>query len=223
MAASGFIAIAILISLSVAEVSFAQSRSSFGGRLLRSGSDGSADDPFTSKDRDNVPESVRTRFDNFVRCRATFRSRLPAPKTFFEKAASTRQWALERALTCLSTGSAIAVQATEYARNARILYEWERLPSAPIEEASYAEEYIAQYPDSPFASYLYLFAAERWRYAFEFFARARDAKGVVSSSAKYRDLIALARKADPLIKLVADDLDGMPYLATDVARHPRDP
>jgi hypothetical protein len=113
--------------------------------------------------------------------------------------------------------------ATEYARSARILYEWEGLPSSPIDEATYAEEYIAKNPNSPFASYLYLFAAERWRYAFELFARDRNAKGVVDSAAKYRDLIALARKADPLIQLVADDLDEMPYLATDVARHPRDP
>ena len=144
MFASGFIAIAVLISLSVAEVSFGQSRSSFGGRLLRSVSDASPDDPLTSKDRGNVPELVRTRFDNFVRCRATFRSRLPLPKTFFEKAASTHQRTLERALTCLFTGPAIAALATEYAGNARILYEWEGLPSSPIEEASYAEEYIAR-------------------------------------------------------------------------------
>ena len=220
---SGFIAIAILISLFVAEGSFAQGRSLFGGRLWRSVSDWSAGDPFASKDRSNVPESVRARFDNFVRCRATFRSGLAPPKTFFEKAASDHRRAVERALTCLFTGPAIAALATEYARNTRILYEWEALPSSPIEEASYAEEYIAEHPHSPFASYLYLFAAERWRYAYEFFARDRDAKGAVSSSAKYRELIALARKADPLILLVADDLDGIRYLATDVARHPRDP
>jgi hypothetical protein len=108
-AAAGFIAIAILIALSVGEISFAQNRSLFGGRLLRSVSDGSTDDPLTSRDRDNVPESVRARFNDFVQCRATFRSRLPAPKTFFEKAASTHQRTLERALTC-SVGYRVRTQ-----------------------------------------------------------------------------------------------------------------
>ena len=30
-------------------------------------------------------------------------------------------------------------------------------------------------------------------------------------------------KADPFIQLIADDLDGLRYLTTDVGRHPRDP
>jgi hypothetical protein len=219
----GAAAVAIVISLSATGLSEAQGVPSFGGRLYHSVSDASTDSPFTNNDRASVPVSLRVRFDNFVRCRASFRSGLPSPTTFFEKAASTHQRTLERALTCLFVTPGIAAAATEYARNARILYEWEGEPSSPIEEATYAEAYVAEHPRSPFVPYLYLFAAERWRYAFEYFARDRDSEGVASSSTKYRDLIARARIADPLIRLVANDLDEQPYLDSDVGRHPRDP
>lgn len=215
--------IAIVISFSAAPLSEAQEIHSFGGRLYHSVFDGSPDTSLTNNDRANVPISLRVRFDDFVRCHASFRSSLPAPTTFFQNAASIRQRAVERALTCLFVNTGIAAAATEYARNARILYEWEGMPDSPIEEASYAEAYVAEHPRSPLLPYLYLFAAQRWRCAFEYFVRDRDSEGIINSSAKYRDLIARARKADPLIQLVANDLDGLPYLTSDVGRHPRDP
>jgi hypothetical protein len=86
----------------------------------------------------------------------------------------------------------------------------------------YAEAYIAEHPRSQFVPQLYVFAEQRWRCAFEFFAGERDAEGIARSSAKYRELIAHAREADPFIRLVADDLDEQPYLTTDVGKHPRD-
>ena len=113
--------------------------------------------------------------------------------------------------------------ATEYAQRAQLYDEWEGLPSSPIGEADHAETYIAEHPGSPFVSYLYLFAAARWRYAFEFYVRDRNAEGIAQSTAKYRDLIARARDADPLIQLIADDMDGLRFLSSDVGRHPRDP
>jgi len=216
-------AVAVIMSLWAPGLSHAQSIPSFGGRLYRSVSDGSTDSPFTNEDRTNLPGSLRVRFDNFVRCRASFHSGLPQPATFLEKAASTHQRALERALACLFANPRIAAVVREYVRNARLLYEWEGMPSSPIEEANYAETYIAEHPRSPFVPYLYLFAAERWRCAFEYFVRGRDSEGIASSSAKYRELIARAREADPLIRLIANDLDEQPYLTSDVGRHPRDP
>lgn len=215
--------LAIVMLLSGLGVSDAQTTQSFGGRLYRSVSDGGAQRLLTNSDRNKVPVSLRVRYDHFVRCRASFRSGLPPPKTFFGKAASTHQRALERALACLFEGPDVAAAATEYAGNARILYEWEGLSSSPIEEADYAEAYIAEHPRSRFVPYLYLFAVERWRYAFEFFVGERDAEGIAQSSAQYRELIARAREADPFIRLVADDLDEQPYLTTDVGKHPRDP
>lgn len=117
----------------------------------------------------------------------------------------------------------VAAAATEYTGKAHILYEWEGLSSSPIEEADYAEAYIAEHPRSQFVPYLYLFAAARWRYAFEFFVGERNPEGIAHSSVKYRELIARAREADPFIRLVADDLDEQRYLTTDVGKHPRDP
>ena len=108
-----------------------------------------------------------------------------------------------------------------YTHHARILYEWEGLSDSPIEEAQYAEVFIAANRDSPFVPYLNLFVAERWRYAFEYANQERNASQVALSAGKYREFIARARAADPLIRLVADDLDGIPFLAVDTGRHPR--
>ena len=172
-------------------------------------------------DRDKVPASLRLRFDSFVRCRAGFRSTLPVSIMAREHGDFGRHPTLERTLSCLFPENATG--ATEYARRAELYYEWEGLPSSPIGEAHHAETYISEHPGSPFVPYLYLFAAARWRYAFEFYAGDRDAKGIAESAAKYRDLIARARKSDPLIRLIADDLDGLRFLSSDVGRHPRDP
>ena len=215
-------AVAIVVLLAAERFSDAQTTPSFGGRLYRSVSDGGTARLLTNTDRNKVPVSLRVRYDHFVRCRASFRSSLPKPKTFFEEAASTRRQALERALACLFASRRVATAATEYVRNARILYEWEGLSSSPIAEAEYAEAYIAKYPRSPFASYLYLFIAERWRFAFEYSVRDRDSEGIARSSAKYREFIARAREADPFIRLVANDLDEQPYLTSDIGTHPRD-
>ena len=207
--------------MSYADVCVAQAVSTFGGRLYRSVSDRSIKSPLRSSDRDKVPASIRLRFDRFVQCRAVFRSRLPVSKRAWEQGDFGHYSTLERTLRCLFPGNGTA--ATEYARRAELYYEWEGLPSSPIGEARHAETYISEHPDSPFVPYLYLFAAARWRYAFEFYALDRDAKGVAESAAKYRELIARARKADPFIQVIADDLDGLRFLSSDVGRHPRDP
>ena len=214
-------AVTALLLMSHADVCAAQAAPMFGGRLYRSVSDRSIKSPLRRSDRDKVPASLRLRFDRFVQCRAVFQSMLPVPRIAREQGDFGRQSTLERTLSCLFPGNATA--ATEYARRAELYYEWEGLPDAPIGEAHHAETYISQHPDSPFVPYLYLFAAARWRYAFEFYALDRDAKGVADSAAKYRDLIDRARKSDPLIRLIADDLDELRFLSSDVGRHPRDP
>ena len=102
--------------------------------MYRSVFDGATERLLTNVDRNNIPVLLRARYGHFVRCRASFRSGLSQPPTFFAKAASTHQRALERAFACLFARQGVAAAATEYAGNARILYEWEGLSSSPIEE-----------------------------------------------------------------------------------------
>jgi hypothetical protein len=214
-------AVTAVLVMSLADVCEAQAVSTFGGRLYRSVSDRSIKSPLHNSDRDKVPVSLRPRFDRFVRCRAVFTSALPVSKMAREQGDFGHHSTLERALTCLFPEHGIA--ATEYARRAELYYEWEGLSSSPIGEADHAETYIAEHPASPFVPYLYVFAAERWRCAFEFYVRDRDAEGIAESAAKYRDLVARARTADSLIQLIADDMDGLRFLSSDVGKHPRDP
>jgi hypothetical protein len=191
----------------------------FYGRLYRAVS--SADrNLLAAADARHVPPSVRPRFQRFVKCHATFRSRLPAAKDFFTNAALPKRRAMERAIACLSEAPGIAKLATDYAARARILYEWEGLSSSPLEEAAYAEQYLGDVSDSPIAPYLYLFIAERARYAYEFLTREGDPSGAAEQAAQYRTFIVRARQ-DPLVALVADDLDGLAFLRQDVGKHPK--
>jgi hypothetical protein len=210
----------LLIAVFALEVGWAQPRIDFNGRLYRAVAEWGSKSSFTTDDRVALTPALRSRLDQFVRCRAAFRSGLPKPENFFASAARPHQLALERALACLLEGPGIASLATEYVRGARILYEWEGLAESPLEESDYAEAYIARNSDSPFVPYLYLFAAVRVRCAFEFYARDGDASKVASTASRYRRLLALAREADPFIRLVADDMDGAKFLAVDVGKHP---
>ena len=169
-----------------------------------------------------VPVPLRPRFQRFLRCHATFRSRLPKPRDFFSEAALPKEQAVERAIACLVEAPNAAQLATDYAAKARILYEWEGLSSSPLEEAEYAEQYINDHGDSPLVPYLCLFVAERLRYAFEYLNQQKNPMEATAVAARYRSYIGRARRADPIVALAADDLDGLPFLSRDVGKHPRD-
>jgi len=157
-----------------------------------------------------------------MQCMAAFRSRLPEGTTFFARAALPHQRTLERALVCLVEAPRIAELAADYTRRARIFYEWEGLSSSPLAEGEFAEAYIVDHQDSPLVPYLNLFVAERMRSAFELLAGERDQAGMVAAAKRYRTFIDRARKADPMIGLVADDLDGLAFVYANVGKHPRD-
>jgi hypothetical protein len=215
------IALQLILAVAWSPVA-AQSQPRFDGRLYRAVAEWGTANPFTVGDRERVPVALRPSLERFMRCHSTFVSRLPKPDSFFATAALNKQRALERALACLSDHAGIADLATRYARDARILYEWEGMASSPLEEADFAEAYITSNVASPLAPYLYLFTAARVRCAFEFYARDGDSAEIMTMAARYRRLLERARNADPFVRLIADDMDGMRFLVSDVGRHPRD-
>ena len=194
----------------------------FEGRLYAVVSSWTPAERLTRNDAARVTPSLRPRFERFMRCQATFRSRLPDTNEFFRKAALPHQRVLERALACLIEAPRIAELSADYATHARILYEWEGLSSSPLEEASYAEAWTAGHRDSPLVPYLYLFVAERARYAFELLDGEKDLMGMTAVAAQYRAFIDRARSADPMVALVANDLDGLTFVYRNVGKHPRD-
>ncbi len=73
----------------------------FEGRLYAVVSSWTPAERLTRNDAARVTPSLRPRFERFMRCQATFRSRLPDTNEFFRKAALPHQRVLERALACL--------------------------------------------------------------------------------------------------------------------------
>ena len=194
----------------------------FHGRLYRVVSSWTPGETMRPDDAGRVPASMRPRFERFTRCYATFKSRLPDTESFPAVASLIHKRALERALTCVVDRPDTAASAADYVTQARILYEWEGQSSAPLEEADDAERYIRTHSDSPFVPYLNLFVAASVRYAFEMFEGEKDPAGMAAAADRYRRFIARAREADPLVRLIADDLDGLPYVYRDIRKHPRD-
>lgn len=215
----------LLVTVMAARVLVAQPPSgtgAFKGRFNNTIFDSSRDTSLQSADAALLPSSLRPRFQRFLRCHATFRSRLAKPDGFFAEAAIGKQQAVERAIACLIEARGAAELAADYAAQARILYEWEGVSSSPLEEAAYAERYINDHPSSPLVPYLCLFVAQRARYAFEFVTAEKNSIATAAVAARYRSFIARARRTDPLVAVIADDLDGLPFVYRNVGKHPRD-
>jgi hypothetical protein len=192
----------------------------FKGRLYAVVSHWPPDEQLKAGDAALAPPEVRGRFERFAKCHASFKSRLPDSDSIF--AALSHRRALEHGLACLIEAPDIAALAADYAAHAGILYEWEGMSESPLSEAAYAETYISDHPKSPLLPYLYLFVAERARYAFELLEGEKDPEGMTTQAARYRTFIARARSADPMVALVANDFDGLSFVYTKIGKHPRD-
>jgi hypothetical protein len=173
-------------------------------------------------DVDALPESMRARLRTFLERRARFKSAYSHKATTFEAAAvDARKRELERAIVSLIDAAGIEAAAADYVRGAKIYVEWEGFHEGPVEESAFAEQFLAKNPSAPFAPVLHLFIAQRQRAAFETYENEKDAAGMQSAAAKYRDYLARARTAsDPIIGWIADDLDRLPYVYIKTGAHP---
>lgn len=176
----------------------------------------------STRDAALVSPALRTRFERFVNCVSAFQSRLPDSTDFFVAAARPRRRVLERTLACSSVSADGAALAVDYVEHARIFYEWEGQYTSPLGEAEYAEQFIDEHPTSPLVPSLKLFVAARMRFAFEMLKGAGTDSEMKSLANQYDTWLRRARAADPLVALMADDLDGLAFVYEDVGKHPRD-
>jgi hypothetical protein len=128
----------------------------------------------------------------------------------------------------------VALVATPEARAESVAASEALLPSAPspVEDAQgigiplglaeLAENYLKAHRESALTPYLYAYLMVQYRLAFEAQTSAKALEGQKASAKKYRAfrLRALA-STDPLVKAVAEDVDGQLYLQRAVPEHPR--
>ena len=88
------------------------------------------------------------------------------------------------------------------------------------EESGWAESLVRDPANALAAPYLYAFLASRYRMQFE---RAEEDRPALERLAKkYKTMLDRVRNAgDPLLILLADDLDNRASLSSGVTRHPR--
>ena len=178
----------------------------------------------SSGDLAAVPEPQRGRLSTFLTRRSSFTSAYEnKPQDADAVQSDAKRRVIERAIVALIDAPGVNAQAVEFVKAAPIASEWEGRPEGPLAEASYAEEVLKKAPKSPLAPFLYVFIAQRQRAAFEAAEHSNDEAAMKTAAKQYRANIERARAAsDPIFKLLADDLDRVPYVYTKSEKHPRD-
>lgn len=163
-----------------------------------------------------LPPEVAARITRFNERNKAFRSHLGTPGGSL---AGPELWQLqksrqvERAIVALLEAQDLEQLASDYAKKAVIYYEWEGRAENPLQEASFAENFLRRQPQTPLKPYLFLFLAQRYRCAAEILSREKKTAPENEVWQKYRHYLTLARQEpDPLIGLIAADLDRQPYL-----------
>jgi hypothetical protein len=169
-----------------------------------------------------VPQSVRPRLERYLQRRTAFTSKLqPASSSFEMLRAEAKKRVVERAIVALIEAPDIDKTAAAYAEQATILHDWKGAASAPISEATAAEEFVKKNTASPIAPYLYVFIAERHRAAFEMMTVATEKADMTAAAKKYRTFMQRARSVDDgIFRLLADDMDRQPFLYVKSEFHP---
>jgi len=92
----------------------------------------------------------------------------------------------------------------------------------PLARAEAAESYVKAHRDSALTPYLYAYLMVQYRLAFERQVAAKALDGQKNSAKKYRIFRQRALAAtEPLVKAVAEDIDGQLFLEQATPEHPR--
>lgn len=111
--------------------------------------------------------------------------------------------------------------ARRFAQSLTLHFEWEGMSEPPLLEAQQALQWADENPTSAIVPAARLFAAHRYRAAYECAVLAGDGAGAASAAAAWRDVIAAARRAPlPLVECLADDLARVDHVYLPRAGHP---
>ena len=166
---------------------------------------------------------------------------VPEIAAFEVRVAAGRRREIELAIVRLIDKPGAEAEAVAFASTARVYYEWETDPAAPLTEARSATTYLERNPDTVIEPYLRLYQLHRYRSAFEAaifmighpypevlgaenIARWRKGHEEIRASAAAGYLEAwnaMRNTTDVVIRALADNLDNKPYLYLNVGAHPR--
>jgi len=170
-----------------------------------------------------LPENLKRRLEEYKNRSLGFHSQLGAYRAMPSDKAPLCEPArvVEKGIVSLINSPGIEKAAAEYARSAKLYYEWEGFADSPLDEARYADEYIERNPATVIKPYLILFLAHRYRCAYECleFEKKFDEQKAVSKN--YQHYLREAKECpDRLVGQIAEDLDAEPYLYLKTKNHP---
>ena len=111
--------------------------------------------------------------------------------------------------------------AHRFAQSLTLHVEWEGMSDPPLLEAHQALQWAEENPGSRIVPVAQLFAAHRYRAAYECALLAGDGTGAAAAAAAWRDAITAARRAPPpLVECLADDLARVDHVYLPGAGHP---
>ena len=189
-----------------------------------------------------TPE-VREAIERRLRRRDAYEVRTPIPEAaaFELKVAAGRRQEIERGIVTLIDRPGVEAEAVAFASSAKVYYEWETEPAAPLAEAASAAAYLNAHPATMIEPYLRLFELHRYRSGFEAavfmvahpypevlgaeniarWKKRHDAMRSDAAAAYGAAWEVLRASTDIVVRALADDLDGKPYLYLNVGAHPR--
>lgn len=162
-----------------------------------------------------LPDTLKARLATYAERYAAFHSRLTPPKTVAALAQTPanqivyeKKQGMERAIIALTDSVGIEERATVYATQATIFHDEDTAHERFLAEALAAERWL---DDPCLRPYLLLFLLHRFHCAYEFAIMGGDTHQAEVISQKYRSTLQLAREhPDPLVRLMAEDLDRYP-------------
>jgi hypothetical protein len=192
----------------------------FAGKLVKSLFH---DAPVDSIKGANLSEDLKRRLEEYKNRSLGFHSQLGAYRALPSDNAPICDpgRVVEKGIVSLINGKGAEKAAAEYARSAKLYYEWEGFADSPLDEAKYAEEYLERNPATMIKPYLILFLAHRYRCAYECleFEKKFDEQKAVSE--KYQHYLREAKEyPDRLVGLIAEDLEAESYLYLKTKNHP---
>ena len=191
----------------------------------------------------SLTPDVRAAVERRLQRREGYEIKTPVPEVaaFEAKMAAGRRREIELGIVRLIDKPGVEAEAVAFASTAKVYYEWETEPAAPLAEARSATTYLERNPDTVIEPYLRLYQLHRYRSAFETavfmighpypevlgaenIARWRKGHEEIRASAVAGYLEAwnaLKSTTDVVVRALADNLDGKPYLYLNVGAHPR--
>lgn len=168
---------------------------------------------------------------------------IPEPAAFEAKVAAGRRREIELGIVTLISRPGVDAEAVAFAASAKVYYEWETDPSAPLDEARSATAYLKAHPATLIEPYLRLYQLHRYRSAFEAavfmiahpypevlgeaniarWRKSHEAMRTEAAAGYAAAWDALRSTTDVVVRALADDLDGKQYVYLNVGAHPRTP